>query len=142
MSVEARCLCGAVRVELQGRPAARAYCHCATCRDFYGTSLLSATAWDADAVRLTAGEGAVFQHPHKQLSKTFCTVCGEVVFGTNRLGMRVIPSAMLARASGGQLDPALTPQMHLFYRDRVLDAVDDLPKYLDGWDGPLYVATT
>ena len=28
------------------------------------------------------------------------------------------------------------PAMHLFYRQRVIDVVDALPKYLDGWDGP------
>lgn len=141
MTIEVHCLCGALCLELQGSPAARAYCHCATCRDFYGTSVLAATAWDAGAAQLTAGQGAVYHHPRKQLSKTFCTVCGEVVFGTNRLGMRVVPTALLARAGGGTLNPALIPQMHLFYRDRVLEVVDDLPKYLDGWDGPLYDAT-
>lgn len=140
MAVGITCLCGALRIQLHGSPAARACCHCATCRDFYGTSMLSATAWEADAVQLDAGAGGVFQHPHKQLSKTFCGGCGEVVFGTNRLGMRVVPNAMLARANGGALDAALMPQMHLFYRDRVIDVVDALPKYLDGWDGPTYDA--
>lgn len=74
------------------------------------------------------------------MTKTFCDVCGEVVFGTNRLGMRVVPNALTARATGGKLDAALAPTMHLFYRERVVDVVDDLPKYLDGWDGPTYAA--
>jgi hypothetical protein len=26
--------------------------------------------------------------------------------------------------------------MHLSYRQRVIDVVDALPRYLDGWDGP------
>ena len=30
--------------------------------------------------------------------------------------------------------------MHLFYRERVTDVADALPKYLDGWDGPLHVS--
>ncbi|MET4681800.1 GFA family protein [Stenotrophomonas rhizophila] len=138
MSLRFTCLCGKVSVELHGAPAARANCHCSTCRSFYGTSLLSATAWEAAAVRVEDGVALTFQHPGKQVAKTFCGVCGDILFGTNRLGMRVVPNALVARATDGQLDAALAPTMHLFYRQRVVDVSDDLPKYLDGWDGPTY----
>ncbi|KVC38960.1 aldehyde-activating protein [Burkholderia pseudomultivorans] len=130
-----RCLCGAVTVTLRGEPAARANCHCATCRDFYGTAMLSATAWQPEQVSV-AGGGATFRHPSKSMSRTWCAACGEIVFGTNRLGMRVVPNSVTARAHGGRLPDALQPTMHLFYRQRVIDVVDALPKFLDGWDGP------
>lgn len=130
------CLCGAVTVELHGSPVARANCHCRTCRDFYGTPVLSATAWDAEAVHVTSGQLGTFRHPVKQLSRTFCPLCGEIVFGTNRLGMRVVSNSIVARAAGGALPEPLQPTMHLFYRYRVFDVSDGLTKYLDGWDGP------
>lgn len=138
MSLCLTCLCGKVSVELHGAPAARANCHCSTCRGFYGTSLFSATAWEAAAVRVQDGMALTFQHPEKQVSKTFCGVCGDTLFGTNRLGMRVVPNALVARANDGQLDAALAPTLHLFYRQRVVEVSDDLPKYLEGWDGPTY----
>lgn len=138
MSLRATCPCGKISVELRGSPAARANCHCSSCRDFYGAPVFSATAWEPDAVSISEGLGQTFKHPEKQLTKTFCDVCGEVVFGTNRLGMRVVPNALLARATDGKLEANLSPTMHLFYRQRVVDASDDLPKYLDGWDGPTY----
>ncbi|QBR01845.1 GFA family protein [Paraburkholderia pallida] len=131
------CLCGAVTVDLIGEPAALANCHCQTCRDFYGTSMLSATAWAPDSVA-TNGALQVFQHPHKQMSRAFCPACGETMFGTNRLNMRVVPNSLLARAHGGTLPADRQPTMHLFYRHRVIDVSDALPKYLDGWDGPVY----
>lgn len=130
-----RCLCGAVTVTLRGEPAARANCHCATCRDFYGTAMLSATAWQPEQVSVAGGD-ATFRHPSKTMSRTWCAACGEIVFGTNRLGMRVVPNSVTARAHGGQLPAAWQPTMHLFYRQRVIDVVDALPKFLDGWDGP------
>jgi hypothetical protein len=138
MSLRITCLCGSVAIELHGNPAARANCHCSSCRDFYGTSMFSATAWEAGSVDIVGGELKVFKHPAKQLEKSFCGVCGEVVFGANRLGMRVVPNAIVARAVGGELDAALVPTMHLFYRQRLVNVLDDLPKYLDGWDGPAY----
>jgi hypothetical protein len=100
--------------------------------------MFSATAWAADAVSIDDDVARTFKHPEKQLAKTFCDVCGEVMFGTNRLGMRVVPNALVARATDGKLDATLAPTMHLFYRQRVIDVSDDLPKYLDGWDGPTY----
>ncbi|MFC4702320.1 MULTISPECIES: GFA family protein [Paraburkholderia] len=133
------CLCGAVTIDLIGEPAALANCHCGTCRDFYGTSILSASAWPADRA-VASGALQVFQHPHKQMSRAFCATCGETLFGTNRLGMRVVPNSLLARAHDGTLPAERQPTMHLFYRHRVIDVIDALPKYLDGWDGPVFEA--
>jgi len=132
-----RCLCGGVNVELRGEPAARANCHCQSCRDFYGTSMLSATAWLPEQVTVAEGSVATFAHPTKQLSRAFCPNCGETVFGTSRLNMRVVPNSFVARATGGALPDALHATMHLFYRHRIIDVSDELPKYLDGWDGPI-----
>lgn len=137
-SISIACLCGAVTVGLHGQPVAKANCHCQTCRDFYGTPVLSATAWDAEAVRVSSGQVRMFKHPVKQLSRTFCPICGETVFGTNRLGMRVVPNSIVARAAGGELPEPLRPTMHLFYRYRVFDVSDGLTKFLEGWDGPQY----
>ena len=130
------CRCGSVRYALNGAPAARAHCHCETCRDFYGVTMLSATAWPPEALTLLSGEVTRYAHPHKQLSKAFCAQCGETLFGTNRLGMRVVPNSIAARGAGGMLPADWQPTMHLFYRYRLIDVVDTLTKYLEGWDGP------
>ncbi|MGJ8525114.1 hypothetical protein LMG33818_000822 [Halomonadaceae bacterium LMG 33818] len=41
MSTAVACLCGANQFQLKGNPAAKAYCHCQSCRDMYGGDLLS-----------------------------------------------------------------------------------------------------
>ena len=60
------------------------------------------------------------------------------MFGTNRLGMRVVPNSLLARSTGGVLPQHFESTMHLFYRHRVIDVSDPLVKFSDGWDGPAY----
>lgn len=137
-SLSLQCLCGTVHLQTMGQPEARANCQCQTCRDFYGTSMLSATAWLPERISVVSGILATFVHPTKQLSRAFCPQCGETVFGTNRLGMRVVPNSLVARSAGGELPEPMRATMHLFYRHRVVDVDDDLPKYLDGWDGPTY----
>lgn len=131
------CQCGSVTLTLSGEPAARALCHCNACRDFYGSPVLGATVWAKSQVSLT-GVTRRFSHPTRRMTREFCAQCGETLHGTNRLDMCVVPNALLARAHDATLPASLQPTMHLFYRHRVLDVRDDLPKYLDGWDGALY----
>ena len=135
-----QCLCGSVILQVNGQPEVKANCHCQSCRDFYGTSMLSATAWQAAQITVLSGKLVAFSHPTKQLSRTFCPRCGETVFGTNRLGMSVIPNSFIARATGGELPKLMRPTLHLFYRERVIDIDDQLPKYLDGWGGAMYAS--
>ncbi|WP_353191053.1 GFA family protein [Pandoraea pnomenusa] len=136
-TITVACQCGGVTLSLRGKPAARALCHCHACRDFYGSAVLAATAWSPAQVVLT-GSTRTFAHPSRKMTRRFCDACGETLHGTNRLDMCVVPNALLARANGGTLPAELQPAMHLFYRHRTLDVHDALPKYLDGWDGPLY----
>ncbi|MDR3444589.1 MULTISPECIES: GFA family protein [unclassified Dyella] len=135
-----RCDCGAIVMTIQGDPVARAICHCHACRDLYGSTLLTATAWQPERVTHDGDPEALLDYPHplRAMHRYSCRHCGELVHGQNRLGMIVIPNARFARHHAGQLPERLAPTMHLFYASRAFDIVDALPKYLEGWDGPLY----
>lgn len=134
------CSCGAVELLVSGSPVARAYCHCSSCREFYGFPVLAATAWKNDVVRVSKGLGLLgkYKHPTKQMQRHFCLACGTTMFGANRLGLTVIHNSLIAKAWGGLLPDALTPEFHLFYAYREFDIDDELPKYLEGRDGPLF----
>jgi hypothetical protein len=136
-----RCDCGAIVMQVQGEPAARAICHCHACRDLYGSVLLAATAWLPEQITYHGERDALldYAHPVRNMRRVSCQRCGELVHGRNRLGMIVIPNARFARHHNDRLPERLRPAMHLFYSSRAFDIVDDLPKYLEGWDGPLHV---
>lgn len=138
-----QCTCGTVTIRLNGAPAARAYCHCRACQDFYGLPVLAANAWPRDALLVTRGQEHLLDYPHPRLrmQRHYCGNCGETLFGGNRLGMAVVRTNLIARAFNGELPPAHAPAFHLFYAYRTLDVDDALPKYLEGWDGPLYQPT-
>lgn len=134
-----RCDCGAVVMQLSGEPVARAICHCHACRDLYGSMLLAATAWQPEQLVHLGDPTALldYAHPTRDMRRVSCRHCGELVHGRNRLGMGVIPNARFARHHDGELPTRLAPTMHLFYAARTMDTTDALPKYLQGWDGPL-----
>jgi hypothetical protein len=140
MPVVLSCDCRAVSIAVTGDPVACAYCHCATCREFYGVPVLAATAWPEESVTIVSGAShcAQYRHPTKRMRRSFCPHCGEVLFGMNRLGKIVIRSSIFEKSSKGELAPELRPKFHLFYGARVIDVHDELPKYVDGWDGPLF----
>jgi hypothetical protein len=136
-----RCNCGAVELLTSGSPAACAYCHCSSCRDFYDLPVFAATAWNNDAVRVVKGSDQLgeYRHPTKQMHRHFCLACGETLFGGNRLGFTIIRTSIIARALGGSLPAEFHPKFHLFYAYRELDIDDALPKYLEGRSGPLFL---
>jgi hypothetical protein len=72
------------------------------------------------------------------MQRHFCLACGETMYGVNRLGLNVVRTSLLARASRGKLPAEFTPRFHLFYTYRELDIDDELPKYMEGWSGPLF----
>jgi hypothetical protein len=126
------CNCGTVEVQVRGSPAACAYCHCSSCRDFYGLPVLAATAWKSGVVQTVKGHAQMgkYRHPTKQMQRHFCLQCGEIMFGVNRLGLTVIRNSLMTRALGGTLPVELRPSFHLFYAEREIDIDDELPKYM------------
>ena len=133
-----RCLCETVEIHASGKPEIKAYCHCATCRNFYNVPVLAATGWLPVNVQITKGEEQVndFQHPHKRMEKKFCSCCGETLFGLNRLGMVVIPNSIGLRGLSESETVKWSPEFHFWYPARVVDIDDELPKYAETPDGP------
>lgn len=134
------CNCGDIGLLISGIPVARAYCHCSSCRELYDLPLLSAVAWNNNSVRVVKGHESVgkHKHPDKQMERHFCRSCGTTVFGKNRIDLTIIRTSLIAKAMGGNIPKALTPEFHLFYAQREVTIDDGLPKYLEGWDGPLF----
>lgn len=134
------CHCGAVVMQLHGTPAVSAICHCSACRDLYGSIVLAATAWLPGQLSHVGDPDMLltYRHPTRQMQRTTCRRCGELVHGSNRFDYAVVPNARFLRQHDGRLPDELAPTMHLFYAYRMFDIADTLPKYLEGWDGPLY----
>ncbi len=74
------CLCGAVRLEAQGRPFRVGLCHCLDCRKHHGALFFAAAIYPQDAVTVQ-GE------THDFRGRNFCPHCGSSVF--NRFGDEV-----------------------------------------------------
>ena len=131
---EAKCWCGAVRLELRGEPAVQFYCHCDDCQTVHGAAYVGVALYPADAVQVTQGERT--RATYKTLPRERCARCGTQMLGHVQ-GQPLI-------GVKGNLLPAgkFKPAFHIRCKYALLPVVDALPHYDDlprefGGDGRL-----
>ncbi len=125
-----QCDCGSVKFSLSGEPVVRGVCHCEDCRELLKIPYHSVTAWQQDQVDVVDSAGALqaYQHPTKRMQRFFCGNCGETLFNSNAKDWRVVSQLLIRKCYGNELPAALSPKMHFFYRERIVDIADELPK--------------
>ena len=121
-----RCFCGAVEVQVVGKPAVQGYCHCTSCREWSASPVNAFTLWAPSAVAVTRGVDQVgsYQKTERSIRK-YCTRCGGHLFTEHPLWKLVdVYAATIA-------DFPFEPQVHVNYGETVLRLRDGLPKQLD-----------
>jgi len=121
-----RCFCGAVEIQVVGKPAAMGYCHCTSCREWSASPVNAFTLWPPSAVTVTRGADqlAAFSRSERSVRK-WCKRCGGHVFTEHPLWNVVdVYAAVLP-------DFPFDPMLHVNYSETVLHLRDGLPKLRD-----------
>ena len=135
------CFCGAVRVEARGEPMVVSICHCVNCRKLSGAPFSAQALFDGAKVSVhraspSAEKGAVDDRRPEvtgfessaRVERFRCSMCASPVYATLAKGKTcVVPLAILDAHPDL---PRLRPSHHMYYASRVLDAADDLPKFV------------
>lgn len=121
------CLCGAVRYEARGTPAAVNHCHCVQCQRASGAAMVTWATWPRAAVRVLRGAAAEFGSS-PGVMRSFCARCGSTLFW--RQASRRPEEIDIAAGTIDQSD-LLAPQDHIFVksRRRWMPLCDGLPAY-------------
>ena len=80
----ARCLCGDIELKSTSNPTMQANCHCDNCRRAGGAAYASLVFIPTEALTVTKGEPASYQHQSDRgsaMTKYFCSNCGSQLFG-------------------------------------------------------------
>jgi hypothetical protein len=116
-----QCLCGAVKMELEGEPVAQFFCHCDDCQAVHGAAYLPAAMYRTAQTRLTAGLPALWKR--KTTTRATCPACGTRIFAEPAgIGIRSIPAYLLPKDT-------FRPTFHMQCRHALLPVKDDLPHY-------------
>ena len=103
-----RCLCGAVRYEVDGGIVAVVNCHCSMCRKHHGTPYATWVVVPSRQYRVTQGAASIVRYQSSPgLHRSFCSHCGSVVPETT-------PDSTHVAVPAGNLDVCVvTPQSPL-----------------------------
>jgi predicted GNAT family acetyltransferase len=123
---KAACFCGAVEVEVTGKPVFAGYCHCKDCQAWSAAPINAFSLWKADSVRITKGENELATFARTEHSdRKFCKRCGGHVM-TAHPRMRLID--VYANLLQGYTH---APTLHANYASKMVSVRDGLPKYKD-----------
>lgn len=126
MSLQGRCFCGAVEIEVEGAPEAMGYCHCESCRSWSASPVNAFSLWKPGSVKVTKGAENVGMYAKTPMSeRQFCKICGGHLMANHPpLGLTDVYFATI---------PGLDfkPMLHVNYQETVLHIKDGLPKMKD-----------
>lgn len=125
-SYKASCFCGAVELEVTGKPAIAGYCHCRDCQAWSAAPVNAFSLWKSDSVRVTKGEAEIGSfHKTENSYRKFCKRCGGHL-------MTEHPRMRLTDVYGNLLQGfAHEPTLHANYGSKTLAVKDGLPKFRD-----------
>ena len=125
--MKGKCLCGSVRIEVQGtleqRPTA---CHCAQCRKQTGHFFAGVNV--KRNMLLVQGEGNVtWYQSSKNVERGFCSVCGSTLFWKPTIDGYEFTSVAMGLF---ELPTGMRLAKHIFVKDKgdYYDIGDNLPK--------------
>jgi hypothetical protein len=123
-----RCLCGAVRYEIEGELAGVQLCHCAMCRRASGAAFAANMPVRAEDFRIVAGAATLKSYessPGK--TRLFCDACGSPIIS------RTTADPGMVRVRAGTLDEpaaiAAVFHFHVASKASWLPISDELPQY-------------
>ena len=123
---KASCFCGAIELEVTGKPAFAGYCHCRDCQAWSAAPINAFSLWKSDSVRITKGESDIGTfHKTENSFRKFCKVCGGHLM-TEHPRMRLID--VYANLLQGYTH---APTLHANYASKMVSVHDGLPKYRD-----------
>ena len=121
------CMCGAVRYEAAGAPAAVSHCHCESCRRHTGAPMVTLVSFEAGRVRFTKGERRIY-NSSPGVGRAFCGDCGSPLTWESEYDGRSVIEFHV-----GTLDApnAVTPAWHVYHDERLdwFDTADKLPRH-------------
>ena len=125
--VHGGCLCGAVRFEVRLPMQVSAHCHCSMCRRAHGAAFVTWVRLPKEQLSIIAAPGRVAWYQSSEPARRgFCAVCGSSLFFESEDSQETT-DVVLANIDGPN---DLSPQLHVFYDDRVdwIEVGDDLPR--------------
>ena len=131
----ARCHCGAIAYEVRADPVDAKICYCRDCQTLHGAPMQWAAIFDKRDVRFVAGikhmrffSGALGRYERVLPCKVSCALCGTPIADEGR-NMWIAFPTLFEFGVPPRVPDAFRSSCHIFYGARVVDVLDELPKW-------------
>ncbi len=123
-----RCMCGAVRFQIQGKPSRVLHCHCKSCRIHTGAALATLAVLKADQVTFSGKPRRIYEST-PGVKRSFCGNCGTSLTWETSFGDEGAICAI--HISTFEEPDNFPPTAHSFYPERIpwFEVADHLPRY-------------
>jgi len=136
IKLEAECFCKKVQIQCTGKPTWVCNCHCTICQRCNAAPFVCMAAWmDPTKVVVTAGQELIRElKTSDNFTRTFCGACGSALMSTSHIPeypFKDISVPLFKRDDTGRIKhlDLLLPTSHIFYPNRMVNLVDNLPKW-------------
>ncbi|KAI0551691.1 glutathione-dependent formaldehyde-activating, GFA [Xylaria curta] len=117
------CLCGSVKILIQGTPVSTNLCHCTSCQKFSGAAYASLAAFKTSEVTYSESEPSIMKtyddtssESGRIVKRKFCGRCGSSVCGM-REGLEEFTIVPIGILDGDKSD--LKPAVEFFYKSKI-----------------------
>jgi hypothetical protein len=130
-TLTAGCLCGAVRIEITGKPGPLVYCHCSRCRKASGAAFGANVDIRRAYWNITRGADRIREFDSSPgVVRAFCGTCGSPLYSRRDSA----PDSIRLRLGLLEQDPQRRALAHFFVGSKApwYDISDDLPRFEKG----------
>eukprot|EP00164_Ancoracysta_twista_P019630 GFYU01034624.1.p2 GENE.GFYU01034624.1~~GFYU01034624.1.p2 ORF type:complete len:160 (-),score=30.69 GFYU01034624.1:49-528(-) len=138
-SAKGSCFCKKVEFSCEGQPTFSSICHCHICQRYTGGTSVHCVGFPPDNVKILKGEE--YLKPFKtseHMTRYFCKECSGSVYNESHMEdypFKDVVASAFERDEDGTIkvlkEDAYKPSCHMFYTRRMIDAKDDLPKFVE-----------
>ena len=137
--IRGSCLCGDVRIEINGKVSGGSHCHCSMCRKSHGAAFGTYALVNAADFRIVSGAERVTRYASSSgVSRTFCSRCGST------LQWQIETKPDIVEIALGVLDddPGVRPSRHIFVGSKAPwhEITDSLPQHVTWPEGPKQIS--
>ena len=127
MSYSGKCMCGAVKIEVEGKPIAMMVCHCNVCRSWSASPVNGATLFKPPQFKITQGTNFIDSFSLTEgHDRQWCNKCGGHLFTDHATTYGIID------VYGSILENfSFKPTAHVNYENTILPIKGGLPKFKD-----------
>jgi hypothetical protein len=125
-----RCLCGAVKYEIDGKVGPIIFCHCSHCRKANGSAFLAAAPVSKEGFRLLSGSETLKEYESSPgVYRVFCGECASPLFSKRN----AMPDTFRLRIGTLETPLEQQPVAHIFVSDKAewFEICDKTPQYAE-----------